>query len=210
MNKKGTLQLSILIPTIPERSRQFTLLYNELMRQKTLFDTFHDTLGELEIVVNSSVKFLDGGLSIGKKREALVQAANGEYLCFLDDDESISPDYVETLMRLCYKDSDLCTFRAIVKMETFWTILDMSLVYPENEQITPESTVRRPPWHVCPMKSKYAKMFDFKDINAAEDFEWMEKVLAMCVTESHTDRVIFQYNHKSESESDKILNKGYA
>lgn len=202
--------LSILIPTIPERSDKFTVLYNELMRQKTAFDTFHSSIGELEIVVNAGVKFLDGGLSIGKKREALVQEAKGEYLCFLDDDESISPNYVETLMRLCHKGADICTFKAIVKMETFWSILDMRLVYTLNDQMSPDYTVRRPPWHVCPMKSKYAKLFQFKDINAAEDFEWMEKVLQRCTTESHTDKVIFQYNHKSESESDKILNKGYA
>jgi glycosyltransferase involved in cell wall biosynthesis len=202
--------LSILIPTIPERNEKFTALYNEIMRQKTAFDTFHSSVGELEIVVNAGVKFLDGGLSIGKKREALVKEANGEYLCFLDDDESISPNYVETLMRLCKQGADVCTFRAIVKMETFWSVLDMRLVYNFNDQLNPDYTVRRPPWHVCPMRSKYAKMFHFQDINAAEDFEWMKKVLLRCTTEAHTDKVIFQYNHKSESESDKILNKGYA
>lgn len=202
--------LSILIPTIPERNEKFTTLYNELMRQKTAFDTLHDTIGELEVVVNSGVRFLDGGLSIGKKREALVAESQGEYLCFLDDDESISPNYVETLMRLCKQGADICTFRAIVKMETFWSILDMRLVYNFNDQLNPDYTVRRPPWHVCPMRSKYAKMFHFQDINAAEDFEWMKKVLLRCITEVHTDKVIFQYNHKSESESDKIISKGYA
>lgn len=202
--------LSILIPTIPERSAKFTALYNELMRQKTAFDTFHSSLGELEIVVNAGARFLDGGLSIGKKREALVQQAQGQYLCFLDDDESVSPNYVETLMRLCSQGNDICTFRAIVKMETFWSLLDMRLIYKFNDQISPDYTVRRPPWHVCPMKSHFAKMFQFKDINAAEDFEWMEKVLVRCTTESHTDKVIFQYNHKQESQSDEILRKGYA
>lgn len=202
--------LSILIPTIPDRNEKFTALYNELMRQKTAFDTLHDIIGELEVVVNSGVKFLDGGLSIGKKREALVKEANGEYLCFLDDDESVSPNYVETLMRLAKQDADVCTFRAIVKMQNFWSVLDMRLVYNFHDQLNPDYTVRRAPWHVCPMRSKYAKLFHFQDINAAEDSEWMKKVLTRCTTEAHTDKVILQYNHKSESESDKILNKGYA
>lgn len=201
--------LSILIPTIPERNEKFIALYNEIMRQKTSFDSLHDTIGELEVVVNSGVRFLDGGLSIGKKREALVEEAQGGYLCFLDDDESISPNYVETLMRLCKQGADVCTFKAMVKMQTFWAIVDMRLVYNVNDQLNPDYTVRRPPWHVCPVKSKYAKKFHFQNINAAEDFEWMKKVLLRCTTESHTDKIILQYNHKQESESDNIINKGY-
>lgn len=196
--------LSILIATIPERHERFTKLYNELMRQKAMFDTFHDTLGEIEIVVNSGKKFLHGGLSIGKKREALVQEASGTYLCFLDDDDTVSPNYIEALMRMCAKGHDICTFRAIIKMATFWTILEMKLDYTENEQITPVKTVTRPPWHICPVKSVYAKLFQFPDLNNAEDFVWVEKVLSCCKTETHTDEVLFQYNHKFESEADKI------
>lgn len=208
--KKGILQLSILIATTPERSEIFTRLYNELMRQKTSLNTTHETLGELEVVVNAGAKFLDGGLSIGKKREALVAEAKGEYLCFLDDDESIAPNYVETLMRLCYQDMDVCTFRAMVKMENFWGLVEMSLKYEMNDQINPEYIARRPPWHMCPMKSKYAKLFHFPDVNAAEDFDWMKKVLTRCKTEAHTDQVIFQYNHTGGSQSDEVTKLGYA
>lgn len=196
--------LSILIPTIPERHERFTKLYNELMRQKTSFDTFHDTIGEVQILVNSGERFLNGGLSIGKKREALVKEAEGMYLCFLDDDESIAPNYLESLMRLCNQGQDICTFRAMVKMATFWALVDMRLPYKINDQLNPDYTVRRPPWHMCPVNSIYAKMFSFRDINNAEDFEWMEKVLTCCTSEIHTDKILFQYNHGDHSEADKI------
>lgn len=196
--------LSILIPTIPERNERFTKLYNELMRQKTEFETFHDSLGRVEVLVNSDKRFLDGGLSIGKKREALVKDAEGKYLCFLDDDESIAPNYLETLMRLCFTDQDVCTFKAMVKMSSFWALVDMRLAYKINDQLSPDFTVRRPPWHMCPIRSVFAKLVGFKDINNAEDFEWTEQVLKYCVTESHTDKIIFQYNHGDHSEADKI------
>lgn len=208
--KTGVLQLSILIATTPERQEKFTILYNELMRQKTAFDTTHDSLGCLEIVVNAGARFLDGGLSIGKKREALVNEASGEYLCFLDDDESIAPNYIESLMRLCYQDMDVCTFRAFVKMENFWALVDMRLMYNVNDQLNPDYTTRRPPWHMCPVKSKYAKIYGFPDVNAAEDFEWMKKVLKLCTTEAHTDKIIFQYNHTGGSQSDEVTKLGYA
>lgn len=195
--------LSILICTIPERVEKFTALYNEVMAQKHELNSLHPMLGDVEVLVNRSKRFLDGGISIGKKREDLVYKATGKYLCFLDDDESIAPNYLESLVRLCRQDVDIVTFRALVKMRSFWGLVDMKLGYKVNDQMTPDYTVRRPPWHMCPMKSIYAKMFAFQDISNAEDFEWMQKVLECCTTEAHTDRIIFTYNH-GDSEADKI------
>lgn len=196
--------LSILIPTVPQREERFTKLYNDVMSQVHMLDTIHPTLGEVEVLVNSDQRFLDGGPSIGMKRQELVQRATGKYLCFLDDDDTIPPNYVESLMRLCVIGADVCTFRAMVKLESFWASVDMRLVYLINDQITPEYEIRRPPWHICPIRSKFAKMYSFPDKNNAEDFEWMEKILANCTTEAHTDKILFQYNHGPHSEADKI------
>lgn len=196
--------LSILVASTPERHEMFTRLYNEVYRQITYVHTTHPSLGRVEVLVDDSPRFLDGGLSVGKKREALVKRAEGKYLCFLDSDESISPDYVETLVRLCIKDQDVCTFRAIAKLSTFWALIDMRLAFKVNDQINPDYTVRRSAWHLCPVRSVFAKLVDFNDKNNAEDYEWMEKVLTRCVSEAHTDKIIFQYNHGEHSEVDKI------
>jgi len=197
--------LSILIPTTPERHEMFTKLFNEVHKQVGYMQTVHPSLGRVEVLVDDSPKFLEGGLSVGKKREALVKRAEGKYVCFLDSDETISPNYVETLIRLCIQNQDVCTFRAMVKMSNFWAIVDMRFAYGRiNDQISPDFTVRRTAWHICPVRSTYAKMFPFSDKNNAEDFEWMEKVLACCVSEAHSDRIIFQYNHGDHSEVDKI------
>lgn len=200
------MKLSILIGTIKERNERFTVLHNELIRQKTYVESFHPSLGTIEIVVNGDTRYLDGGPSIGEKRQALLNAAHGEYICFLDDDESISPDYVETLLRLCGYGQDVCTFRALLKLETYWGLVDMRLAYKLNDQSTPEHTMRRPPWHICPVKRKYAILHKFTDKNNAEDFEWFERVLAQCTTDAHTERILFQYNHGIGSEADKIEN----
>lgn len=161
-------------------------------------------LGEVEIIINSDQKFLDGGPSIGAKRQALLSNAKGDYVAYLDDDEDIAPNYVESLLRLCKQDQDVCTFRAMMKLETFWGIVDMRLSYKVNDQATPEHTMRRPPWHTCPVRREYAKLYRFNDKNNAEDFEWFEKVLSHCTTEAHTDKILFQYNHGQNSEADKI------
>lgn len=201
------ITLSILIPSIPERKNKLENLLMELYFQYDEFQKYHYTLGQTEFLFDDSKRFLDGGLSIGKKRESLVSRAEGKYLCFLDDDESIAPNYVETLMRLCNENKDVCTFRNISKLNTFWMIVDMSLSHTENEQASPDNIIRRRPWHICPVRTKYAKMFGFQDINYGEDWQWFERVLTQCYTEAHTDSVIQQYNHDPKvSEADKITN----
>lgn len=198
------IQLSILIPTVPERDKIFSALADELMDQVLRVFTDHGMLGKAEILKDDRPLFLNGGPSIGAKRGSLVKRALGKYLCFLDDDEEVSPNYVETLLRLCLQDQDVCTFRAMAKLQNFWALIDMRLMYKVNDQINPDYTVRRPPWHICPVRSAYAKSFEFKDINNAEDFEWMERVLSLCTSEAHTDQILFCYNHGPHSEADKI------
>lgn len=197
------IQLSILIPTISERAEMFTRLYNKLHRQLEYMSTFHHSLGDIEIVVNSDKRYLDGGPSIGKKREELVKRAQGKYLCFLDDDEDIAPDYLETLVRLCIQDRDICVFRNISKFENYWMVVDMSLTY-KNEDARPGCILRQP-WHICPVISVFAKLYSFDDSNYGEDWSWMEKVLSHCQTEAVSPNIIHQYNHSSKhSEADKI------
>lgn len=197
--------LSVLVCTIPERVDMFTKLYNELHRQLEYMQTFHTTLGHIEILVNSDKRFLEGGPSIGRKRGELVKRAEGKYLCFLDDDESISGNYLETLVRLCIQDRDVCTFRNISKLKDYWMIVDMSLKYPINDQATPDFMIRRRPWHISPVRSIFAKLHSFTDSNYGEDWAWFEQVLSHCLTEAKSESIIHQYNHGKHSESDKIM-----
>jgi hypothetical protein len=205
MSSKKDIIASILVPTLPERSQLFTGLFNELYSQLTFMQTVHPTLGDIEILVDDSKRFLDGGLSIGKKREALVQRAEGRYCWFLDDDETIAPNYLETLVRLCNLNRDVCTFRAIGKLDNYWAVYDMSLYNTWNEPSTFEKIVVRMPWHVCPVRTRYAKQCSFPDTSYGEDWEWMEQVLKHCKSEAHTDAVLLQYNHSTlTSQADKI------
>lgn len=195
--------LSILIPTIPERGQMFTKLYNELHKQLEYMQTFHPSLGHIEILVNDDKRYLEGGPSIGKKREELVKRAEGKYLCFLDDDDSIAGNYLETLVRLCQMDADVCTFKNISMLKDYWCIIDMSINYP-NDQASPDFVVRRKPWHINPVRSVFAKLHSFTDTNYGEDWAWFEQVLQHCKTEAKTEAVIHKYSHGDHSESDKI------
>lgn len=197
--------LSVLMPTIPQRVEQFTALYNELMSQVTYMHTVHPSLGQIEVLIDSRDRFLDGGPSIGTKRDALLQRATGKYLNFLDDDESIAPNYLETLVRLCSKDKDVCTFRNLTKTDGYWTIIDMGLHFAD-EEATPDRITRRSFWHICPIRSTYAKTARFPDTNYGEDAAWIAKVRKFVRSEAKSDAVIHCYQHSSvKSEADRII-----
>jgi glycosyltransferase involved in cell wall biosynthesis len=148
---------------------------------------------------------LDGGLSIGAKRQTLLDRSNGQYVCFLDDDDEVSPNYVESLLRMTFEEKDVCSFRCIAKLPNNWALIDMGL-YNSNQQINPDTITRRLPWHICPVRSDYAKLHKFNDnSNYGEDWEWFSKVVDRCNTEAHTDKILFSYNQGKHSEADNII-----
>jgi hypothetical protein len=154
-----------------------------------------------------SKKYLEGGKSIGQKRNELVQMAHGKYLCLLDDDENIAANYVETLYRLCLQDKDVCTFRAIVKTDYYITVINMTLNNQSNEEVSPEKIIERTCWHICPIKSEIAKSEQFNpELNHNEDWDWLQRIIPKLSSEAHTNMILTQYNHsEKESEADKIF-----
>lgn len=200
--------LSILIPSIPEHFSLLEKLIHELHTQVIELNNTHPTLGGVEVLVDNSLRFLDGGLSIGKKREGLYKRANGLYACCVDADDWVAPNYIESIVRLCNENKDVVTFRNLTKTDNYWCVVDMSLNNPENEEANPDRIVKRRPWHICPVKSEFAKLYDFEDTNYGEDFNWMEKVLTHCEIEAKTNQILHCYNHSSKtSEADKITRK---
>lgn len=196
-------RISLLICTIPERAEMFNKLSYKVVHQAFICNQVHPTLGDVEIIVDDSKRFTDGGPSIGGKRQHLLDKSTGDYICYLDDDEDISPDYIETILRLCYEDKDVCTFKSISKLANNWALVDMRLGNP-TEQINPNAITLRPPWHVCPVRREFAQQFKFENSNYGEDWIWFKQVLNLCQTEAHTDKIIHNYNHGAHSEADKI------
>ena len=156
--------LNILIPSIPERKEILDILLNKLTSQIEYCDNIHPSLGKVSFIIDSSKKYLEGGLSIGKKREILLKKATAKYICFLDDDDDIAPNYVETLLFLCKENKDVCTFKSLFKCDAYWTTIDMSL-FNNNEEATSDNEVKRNVWHICPIKREIAlKAYEaFKD-----------------------------------------------
>lgn len=201
--------LSILMPITRDRLPMAEALLSTLNDQLIYMQSYHASLGQIEFLIDDRKRFLDGGPSIGKKRESLVHRAQGRYLCFIDSDDMIPGNYLETLVRACQRHYDIVTFRALARLKDFWSLIDMSLWYSDAEA-TPETVVQRMPSIVCPVRSDLAKMFPFEDINYEEDYKWFRQVLKKCKSEKHLSEILYEYRHGEHSESDKIIKAGYA
>jgi len=98
--------LSVLMPSIPERSMQAHALWQKI------------ELSAGGAVVSDQVELLmfrdNKKRSIGLKRQALLEQAHGEYICFVDDDDDVQRGYLELICgALRDGQADVLTFDTI-------------------------------------------------------------------------------------------------
>ena len=87
-------KLSILIPSLEERRKTLEQLKTELANQ----------IGKRNVEVLSLSD--NRQMSIGQKRNMLLTQSTGEYVAFVDDDDMVSPDYIEKVLNALTKNPD--------------------------------------------------------------------------------------------------------
>jgi len=90
--------LSILMPAL--QSRDWRGLLSNLELQAEPFGGMVEVVAEVD----------NGEKTSGVKRQALMNNSTGLYVAFVDDDDEIAPDYVESLMAGCDHGPDVVTF----------------------------------------------------------------------------------------------------
>lgn len=187
------MKLSILILTIPGREEFLDRLQSELFSQAA----------ELNII--DQVEFLihpEDGVSIGQKRNELLEQAKGQYLCFHDDDDFPSIVYLKTLFEGISKQPDCISLRGNYYIDgKFDGVFEHSLKYKSWE--THEgSAIKyvRTPNHLNCIKSSIAKQILFPEKNFSEDHAWsiaLQKS-GLIRTEYYTDEILYNYYYRSQ------------
>jgi len=171
-NNIKDIKLSILIPSIPERIDKLQLLLVKMQIQ---------IQGNPHIEVISLID--NKKISIGEKRDALVQLANGKYLAFVDDDDDISSEYMNEIYTaiITNEDVDLIMFDslAILNGKNCNILVDID---NENEPIRKDDEdnyidTKRKPFHVCAWKSEIAKTERFAAVGYGEDWDWVKRLI---------------------------------
>ena len=194
---------SILILSIPERFKKLENLVIEFTRQINNLPT--NEKNRVEVLVD-----LDNGIrSIAEKRNNLLRTASGRYICFIDDDDLVSTDFVEQIYSaiLSNPNTDCITFNQSCDVDGAIFNVEFGLGNPltsEFHAIDKESKVlKRPPYHMCVFKSKIAKLFKFKDGTnsrgkSIEDIEWLTRLYPALTTETKINKILHFYIYREK------------
>lgn len=188
----GRPRLSLLIPTIPARNESFQRgLYADLSLQAAgkpvEILTFGDNLTR----------------TVGDKRNALLQMARGDYLAFIDDDDRVSPDYVdEILMRIRQNpDTQLITFSQMVILPGTSYQCRYATDLPDNQPQVDhtERTYAGPPAHTHVWRTSFVKDRPFASRNYGEDSCWAWELARHVAKQETIPRTLYYYHFDPEN-----------
>jgi hypothetical protein len=187
---------SILIPTITERSEKFNIL----------MDTLHEK--SARICPTLKIQFLsicdNRQMSIGIKRQKLLEMTEGRYSSFIDDDDEVTDAYFEDAMITILNKYEVMRLRGKTAQYTFTHSLMNTLSSPAAK----DNEFLRPPNHLNVMLADVAKLIPFNDRKFAEDLDWTIRLSRTNYLQteysSDSDRIHYIYNIRGELNSESI------
>lgn len=184
--KKYRYDVSFLIPTLVGRETSL----------RRLMDSIHEKMKRLapEIQYTFHLAFDNRELSVGMKRQSLLQGSEGKYSAFVDDDDEITDAYVEDLAQTIQGSYPVMRLRGRIHPYTF----THSLEIPLNSPMAKGEVFLRPPNHLNPMLTDVAKCISFGDAVQGEDLDWTIRLSkAKLLTHEYSsaeDRIHYIYN----------------
>lgn len=188
------MKLNILIPTIEDRKELFDELVSNLERQ------IKDCNAEEEIRILSLCD--NRILSIGAKRNELLERAKSDYVCFIDDDDMVSYKYIKKLLEGIDKGVDCCSLVGVYTIDgQNPELFEHSIKYKEWRTTPPTYGIRyeRNPNHLNCIKTSIAKQFKFPETWHGEDHEWSKQLQlsGLLKTEHYISDVLYEYKYNS-------------
>jgi len=186
--------LSILIPTVPQRELQLNRMLFDIQNQ-IVDNSLED---RIEVVV-----FKDNfENSIGAKRNRLLKAALGKFTCFVDDDDKIHSEYCKIMNDIIAVNDDIQHIGFKVKLfmnghrrkETYHS-LQYKGWYQNKSGYYRETTT------LNPMLASISKKFVFPEKNNEEDKDWVTQVInsGLLKKEYYIDDYMYEYSYNDRT-----------
>lgn len=176
--------LSILICTTTDRKHFLDRLLDTLNKQIN---------NHIEVHIESD----NGTMKIGKKRNMLLDKANGDYVCFVDDDDLVSDDYCAKILSAVETNPDCCSLEGLYTINgENPTLFRHSLKYNKWETANEDgkTVYYRCPNHLNAIKRELALKVRFDDNKSnGEDKDFSDRVRPLLQTESIINGVIYHY-----------------
>ena len=192
--------ISILILSIPSRTESVTALMKKLEGQ----------LGNrrsVEILVLTDNR----SQSISEKRNVLLRAARGQFVCFMDDDDGIANDYIDQLLTAVKENPsvDCVSFNQFCSLDGEPMNVEFGIGNPHGQLWRTQEgmlgDIKRPPYHMCLWRREIAQSEEFRPMYGAngqsygEDFDWLVRLYPKVQTEHHIDSPLHMYVYNSKT-----------
>lgn len=178
--------LSILIAHLPARS----ILLNRLVA-----DLKNQAIGyEVEILVDA-----DPG-SVGAKRQRLLEKSNGDYICYIDDDDSVSPDYLKSIIPHL-GNYDVIGFQG--EITTNGHKPKLFTISKEHGYEEKGGIYYRFNNHLSPVRRSIAIQVGFKDMSFGEDHDYAVRLKesGLIKTEYYIYKQLYFYKYVTRKKS---------
>lgn len=164
------ITLSILICSVYVEERQIKLkkLISELNRQ--ISKNYAEEI--VEIIVDTD----DMSKSVGQKRNDLIHKAQGEFICFIDDDDFITENYLSIILYNLNSGIDILLIAINHTQNGVSQAKILPSLYIDN-LTTNEVVFRTNHFHLCPHKKSIAERVLFDSVNFAEDMIYSQKMV---------------------------------
>jgi len=189
-------KLSILIPYTQDRKSMLEDLIVDLW-----LSCSPKNIDDVEILTD----YREKPVSIGAKRNSLLERANGEYLAFFDSDDKPCNDYIDLLLKAIESNPDCCSLKGIItidggKPEIFEHALKYNAWKTNENAKEGEVKYERYPNHLNTIKAYIAKQFKFPEKNFGEDHAYSKLLHAsgLLKTEAYISDILYYYKFISK------------
>lgn len=168
------------IPSVPARRELRARLLAQLDEQIQDYE-------DIEVIVLEDNRMR----KLGPKRQAIVDIAQGEYINFIDDDDRIADDYIETICPLL-DGVDCVGFTGHISIEGApWRNVFYSKEHPIKNV---GEDFYRPIQHLTPVRTELVRKIKYTG-HRQEDSSWARRMIEakLLKTENTTDKVLYYY-----------------
>jgi glycosyltransferase involved in cell wall biosynthesis len=180
-------RFSILICSLVEREKMLKGLLRYLADQKH---------ADVEVLTEIDA----GELSIGTKRQRLLERAQGDYIAYIDDDDVVSDRYVNLVLGAVANAPDVVGIKGMYiengrRKKPFIHSITAGRWYE-----TPAAYYRTPN-HLNPVRREHALQIGFADRNHGEDHDYSQRLwdAGLLKRETMIHQVLYEYRYNAKT-----------
>jgi glycosyltransferase involved in cell wall biosynthesis len=159
-------------------------------------------IGKVEIISECDNK----QISIGLKRQKLLERATGEFICFLDDDDMPYDNYLRNIVSVIENNPGIDCIGIAIDMTTNGKNEQRcchSLKYRKWKNNVDGWDYVRNITHFNPVRRDLALKVGFQDLRFGEDKLYSDAVTKLCKKEVYITEPVFHYRYSNKQSHQK-------